>query len=189
MKQNDFRDDFRSLILAVVPPLVEPSRIEIWFQDEARAGQKGMLSRIRAAKGSLPRVVRDDRYGCAWLFASTRGENPAAVGHVCARANTSRMNSHLADISQAVLPGNHGVIVLDGAGWHRPKDLVIPDNLTVLHSPPYSPELNPVGLPVQPHLPHRPGRPHRVVRKLGEIQFGCDGDCFHHTAIVGQNHR
>ena len=90
-------------------------------------------------------MVRDYRYGYAWLFESTRGENSAAVGHVCARANTSQMNSDLDDISQAVVPGNHGVIVLDGTGWRRSKDPVIPDNLTLLHLPPYSPELNPVG--------------------------------------------
>jgi len=31
-----------------------------------------------------------------------------------------------------------------GAGWHRPGgDLVVPDNISLLPSPPYSPELNP----------------------------------------------
>jgi hypothetical protein len=34
--------------------------------------------------------------------------------------------------------------VLDGAGWHTSQDLAVPPNLTLLHLPPYSPELNPV---------------------------------------------
>jgi transposase len=36
------------------------------------------------------------------------------------------------------------VLVLDNAGWHGSGNLVIPANLTLLHLPPYSPELQPV---------------------------------------------
>ena len=32
--------------------------------------------------------------------------------------------------------------VLDGAGWHRGDDLLVPPNLTLLKLPPYAPELN-----------------------------------------------
>lgn len=35
-------------------------------------------------------------------------------------------------------------MVLDGAGWHGSKALEVPDNITLLKLPPYSPELNPV---------------------------------------------
>ena len=34
--------------------------------------------------------------------------------------------------------------VLDGAGWHISKSLIVPDNITLMPLPPYSPELNPV---------------------------------------------
>ena len=55
------------------------------------------------------------------------------------------MTLHLAEISATVAPGAHGVLVLDGAGWHRTGGrLRVPDNITLLHLPPYSPELNPV---------------------------------------------
>ena len=33
---------------------------------------------------------------------------------------------------------------MDGAGSHRAKDLQIPENISLIHLPPYSPELNPV---------------------------------------------
>lgn len=36
------------------------------------------------------------------------------------------------------------MIVLDGAGWHGALKLNIPDNITLLPLPPYSPELNPI---------------------------------------------
>jgi len=55
------------------------------------------------------------------------------------------MNLHLATISAAVSPGAHAVLVIDGAGWHQTGDkLHLPDNISLLHLPPYSPELNPV---------------------------------------------
>ena len=59
--------------------------------------------------------------------------------------NTEAMNLHLAEISTQVAPGAHAVITLDGAGWHQPGDrLRLPDNISLLPLPPYSPELNPV---------------------------------------------
>lgn len=37
------------------------------------------------------------------------------------------------------------MLTIDGAGWHQKGDkLRVPDNITLLHLPPYSPELNPV---------------------------------------------
>jgi len=59
-------------------------------------------------------------------------------------ANTEAMNKHLEEIAKAVAPGAHAVLVLDGAGWHGSRELIVPDNLTLIPLPPYSPELNPV---------------------------------------------
>ena len=38
------------------------------------------------------------------------------------------------------------VLILDKAGWHISKNIRLPDNLVLMHLPPYSPELNPVEL-------------------------------------------
>lgn len=54
------------------------------------------------------------------------------------------MNAYLQQLSIQVGPTRHVILVLDGAGWHVAKELKIPDNLTLHHLPPYSPELNPV---------------------------------------------
>ena len=39
---------------------------------------------------------------------------------------------------------DHIVMVMDGAGWHSSKKLVVPTNIKLLALPPYAPELNPV---------------------------------------------
>ncbi len=59
-------------------------------------------------------------------------------------ADTTAMNAHLAEIARTVKPGAHAVLVLDGAGWHGGKDLVVPETISLLTLPPYAPELNPV---------------------------------------------
>lgn len=54
------------------------------------------------------------------------------------------MNLHLQDISKQVEQGGHAIVVVDGAGWHQTGEkLCVPHNITLLHWPPYSPELNP----------------------------------------------
>ena len=54
------------------------------------------------------------------------------------------MDLFLAELARAVPAGTHAALVLDGAGWHVSEDLTVPPNLTLIHPPPYSPELNPV---------------------------------------------
>ena len=58
--------------------------------------------------------------------------------------DTQAMELHLAEISKAIDPGAHGVVIVDQAGWHMSAKLTIPDNITLLPLPPRSPELNPV---------------------------------------------
>lgn len=41
-------------------------------------------------------------------------------------------------------PDEKIAMVVDGAGWHKSKSLKVPENMRLIHLPPYSPELNPV---------------------------------------------
>ena len=58
--------------------------------------------------------------------------------------NTEAMQAHLAEISAMVDARAHAVVILDQAGWHLSKKLVVPDNVSLMPLPPRSPELNPV---------------------------------------------
>ena len=53
------------------------------------------------------------------------------------------MSLFLAEVARRH-PQEFILMVLDGAGWHRAKDLQIPENMRLLPLPPYSPQLNPV---------------------------------------------
>lgn len=118
--------------------------IEIWFQDEARVGQQGTLTRVWARRGTRPRAPRDQRYAWAYLFGAVCPERAIGAGLALPYVNTDAMHLHLQEISRHVAPGAHAVLVLDGAGWHGAAALEVPANLTLLPLPPKSPELNPV---------------------------------------------
>lgn len=54
------------------------------------------------------------------------------------------MTAHLNQISKAVAPGAHAVLVMDGAGYHEKAITELPSNISLLTLPAYAPELNPV---------------------------------------------
>ena len=128
----------------MIPEGARGKPVEIWFQDEARIGQKVTLTYVWARRGTRPRAVQDTRYMSAYLFGAVCPQRGVGAGLVMPRANAGSLNAHLAEIARTVTPGAHAVLVLDGAGWHKSTDLVVPGNLSLLMLPPYEPELNPV---------------------------------------------
>lgn len=118
--------------------------IEIWFQDEARIGQKNKITRRWAARGTRPRAPHDQRTAWAYIFGAICPAKGKGAGLVLPWCNTHAMNLHLAEISAAVGKGAHAVLIADQAGWHMTPKLKTPANITILPLPPKAPELNPV---------------------------------------------
>ena len=52
------------------------------------------------------------------------------------------MNNFLSELSSVVEFGRHVALIVDNAGWHTAKKLVVPANITLIPLPPYAPELN-----------------------------------------------
>jgi len=117
----------------------------LWWQDEARVGQQGSLTYVWAERGSRPRAPRDQRYDWAYIFGAVCPARGVGAALVLPHVNTEAMNRHLAEISTQVAPGAHCVLTLDGAGGHQVgSKLRVPENISLLPLPAYSPELNPV---------------------------------------------
>jgi transposase len=103
------------------------------------------LTYVWAKKGSRPPRPKDTRYKWAYIFGAVCPARDVGAALVLPRANAEAMNKHLAEIATQISPGSHAVLILDGAGWHQTGGkLEIPDNISLLHLPPYCPELNPV---------------------------------------------
>ncbi len=122
----------------------DSKRIEIWFQDEARIGQKNKLTRRWARRGTRPRAPHDQRTKWAYIFGAICPKLGKAAGLVMPFADTPAMQAHLEEIATMVNTDAHAILVLDQAGWHMSGKLMVPDNITLLPLPPRSPELNPV---------------------------------------------
>ena len=118
--------------------------IEIWWQDEARVGQKTKITRRWAKRGTRPRAPKDQRTKSAWIFGAICPARGVGAALVLPRCNTQAMQWHLDEISSQVMPGALAILIVDQAGWHTTGKLVIPPNITLLLLPPRSPELNPV---------------------------------------------
>lgn len=118
--------------------------MEVWFQDEARIGQKNGRTRIWARKGSRPRLPADQRYKSAYLFGAICAKRGAGVALMLPWANTEAMQLHLDEISRYVARKAHAVLLMDRAGWHTTAKLDVPKNITIILLPSRSPELNPV---------------------------------------------
>ncbi|WP_367368699.1 IS630 family transposase [Schleiferilactobacillus harbinensis] len=56
---------------------------------------------------------------------------------------TDCMNIFLKELA-AAYPDNDIILICDNAVWHKSKGLEVPDNITILHIPPYTPEMNPI---------------------------------------------
>jgi DDE superfamily endonuclease len=118
--------------------------VEIWFQDEARIGQKNGLVRQWARRGSRPRQPADQRYESAYLFGAICPARGTGAALAMPYADTEAMQLHLEEVSRVVRRGAHAVLLLDRAGWHTSRRLAVPKNITLLFLPSRAPELNPV---------------------------------------------
>jgi DDE superfamily endonuclease len=116
----------------------------LWFMDEARVGQKGRLCHRWWTRGRRPPGRCDGRFEWAYIFAAVEPATGAEVALVLPATNTMAMNLFLATFAGGLPEDVHAALVLDGAGWHVARDLVVPPNVTLVPLPPYSPELNPV---------------------------------------------
>ena len=119
-------------------------QIHTYFQDEARFGQKGTITRVWARRGSRPRAVRQTGFTSLYVLAAVCAATGAMSAVIMPTLNTEVVNLFLEQFSRELPAGVHAVLIWDGAGFHTGEDVVVPSNVSLIQLPPYSPELNPV---------------------------------------------
>ena len=75
----------------MLPDHARAKPLEVWYQDEARVGQQGTLTRVWAERGTRPRAPRDTRYVSAYIFGAicpARAETAETAALVMPHANT-----------------------------------------------------------------------------------------------------
>jgi transposase len=119
-------------------------RVEVFFEDEARFGQQGTLTRTWARTGSRPTTVRQTQYDYLWVLTAACPASGQSVGLVSPSLNAGVINVFLAQMSRELPSDVHAILISEGAGFHTAGAVRVPANITLLKLPPYSPELNPV---------------------------------------------
>ena len=119
-------------------------RIEPCFEDEARFGQQGTLARVWARRGTRPRAVKQTGYEWVYVLAAVCPKTGETVGLLSPYVDGRIMSLFPRQFSQHLPENVHAVLLWDQAGFHKCKELRIPENVTIVELPAYSPELNPV---------------------------------------------
>ncbi len=107
-------------------------------------GNKGRVCHRWWRTGARAPGLCQRGYQWAYIFSAVRPATGEDFTLVLPSVNAALMDLFLARFAATLAADVHAVMVLDGAGWHDPRALTVPDNLTLVLLPPYSPELNPV---------------------------------------------
>lgn len=119
--------------------------LTVWSMDEHRVGLQPILRRVWAPRGQRPVAVVHPRGKAVYVYAFVHPGSGRTHWLVLPTVNAASFSAALASFADA-----HGVsaiervlLVLDGAGYHVAKDVVVPDGIELAFLPPYSPELQP----------------------------------------------
>ncbi|TVQ86447.1 MAG: IS630 family transposase [Deltaproteobacteria bacterium] len=113
--------------------------------DEARVGLIPTYRAVWAPRGERPTAPSRRRYQWRYDWAFVHPLSGETVHYIWTGVDTATMSATLAAFAEEVGAGPHRriVLVLDGAGWHTSKKVVVPEGIHRVFLPPYSPELQP----------------------------------------------
>lgn len=111
--------------------------------DEARFGLINWHYRRYCPVGFRPPRIVCRRYEWCWLYAAVEPATGESFCSYMPGVDGRCLEAFLKELSEAH-PEHHLVVVLDNAPSHRSKSITLPENMTLLKLPSYSPELNPV---------------------------------------------
>ena len=121
------------------------SVVEVWSFDEHRLGLKPILRKVWARVGERPLAAVNYRYEWTYLYGFVEPATGKTEWLVLPRVNIEWFNQALEVFAQQTGAGvdKQILLVLDGAGWHRSEQVVVPEGIHLELLPPYSPELQP----------------------------------------------
>lgn len=115
----------------------------LFFFDEGRFGLMPYIGKFWALKGIKPFSKVKPGYKNFYIYSSVSSHTGETFSLILPWANTEMMNKYLTEFGK-YYSTKKLLVILDQAGWHKSKDLVVPQNIELMYLPPYSPELNPV---------------------------------------------
>ena len=112
------------------------------FADEARFGRINRPRPCWAPIGIRPEVASQLIREYIYLYGAVSPKDGTCVYLIMPTSNTACFQAFL-DVLSRKFARQDILLVVDGAPNHRCGELALPDNISLLFLPPYSPELNP----------------------------------------------
>lgn len=102
------------------------------------------MARVWARRGSRPAAVKQTQYEWLYVMAAVCPRTGQSIGMLSPYISTEVVNVYLKQFAGELAANVHAALIWDRAGFHKAKELVVPENITIIELPAYSPELNPV---------------------------------------------
>ena len=125
----EVQEFFKEIVVEQIDAIAEAhpeKEVRTYFQDEARFGQKGTITRVWARRGSRPRAVKQTGFTSLYVLAAVCAATGSVSALIMPALNTEVVNLFLEQFSQELPAGVHAVLIWDGAGFHTGKGLRIP---------------------------------------------------------------
>lgn len=109
-----------------------------------RLGLKPILRRVWSPRGVRPIATTRPVYEWLWLYAAVHPRSGRVFWLVLPYLNAELMQCFLDEFARThAAEGKRIVMLTDGAAAHRAKCLRVPERITLVRLPAYTPELNP----------------------------------------------
>ncbi len=121
------------------------ARATLWAQDEHRLGLLPVSRRVWAPCGQRPVCPVQRRFEWLYVYGFVRPETGQTWWCLLPTVSAEAFGLALAEFArdEGIDASQRAVVVLDRAGWHVARALVVPEGIDLVFLPPYSPELQP----------------------------------------------
>ena len=104
-----------------------------------------MTRRVWAKRGNRPIVIQKRRFKWLHVYVFVHPKTGRSAFWIISHVDLVCMEVALREFKQELDPENQKIIVLllDNAGWHSSRNLVIPEGIILEFIPAYTPELSP----------------------------------------------
>lgn len=113
------------------------------FQDEAIFGRIGKLYKCWALGKYRPIVHQQKVREFQYLFGAVEPLSGDSCFRIFSHSDTVCMNIYLKELSTQFID-DYILLICDNAAWHKSSGLIVPNNIEIMHIPPYTPEMNPI---------------------------------------------
>lgn len=114
----------------------------VFFFDESRFGTHSKIGHAWLERGKRTAMPVKLGFKNFYLYSAVDPKTGEHFTLEIPYVNTESLSVFLEHFSKEC-SNDKCLLIMDGASWHKSKDLRVPKNIKIIYLPPYSPELNP----------------------------------------------